>query len=73
MDVPVVLIAAVPAAPVSTVEVEFTRAELQSFLGEPEVVMTGTGTVDQNAGTVTLSPGQIMLVDTKLDLVLLIG
>ncbi|MGD2123576.1 MAG: hypothetical protein PVJ76_17610 [Gemmatimonadota bacterium] len=73
MAAPVVLIASVPAAPVSNVEVEFSRAELQAFLGEPGVIMTGQGTVGQDAGTVTLTPGQIMLIDTKLDLVLLIG
>jgi hypothetical protein len=70
---PVVLIASVPASPVSTVEVEFSQAELQAFLGEPNVIMTGQGTVDQNAGIVTVAPGQTMTIDTKLDLVLLIG
>jgi hypothetical protein len=68
-----VLIAAVPAAPVSTVEIELNVAELQAFLGEPGVVMTGQGTVAQDAGTATLAPRQIMLIDTKLDLVFLIG
>lgn len=73
MGAPVVLIASVPAGPVSSIEVELSRAELQAFLGEPGVIMTGQGTVAQDAGTVTLTPGQIMLIDTKLDLVLLIG
>jgi len=73
MDTPVILIAQIPATPTSTVEVEFSQAELQSFLGEPDVIMSGQGTVDQNAGTVTLAPGQVMIIDAKLDLVILIG
>jgi len=70
---PVVLIAPIPPTPTSTVVVEFSQAELQSFLGEPNVVMTGQGTVNQDAGTVTLAPGQVMTIDAKLDLVILIG
>ncbi len=73
MDAPVVLIASVPAAPISIVEVEFSPTELQAFLGEPNVVMTGQGTVSQSAGIVTVAPAQTMTIDTKLDLVLLIG
>lgn len=73
MAAPVVLIAPVPAAPTSRVTVEISQAELRSFLGEPGVVMTGTGAVDQNAGSVTLAPGQIMTIDARLDLVILIG
>ena len=73
MDTPVILIAQIPATPTSTVEVEFSQAELQSFLGEPDVFMSGQGTVDQNAGTVTLAPRQVMRIDTRLDLVILIG
>jgi hypothetical protein len=73
MSDPVVLIASVPAAPVSTVEVELTQAELQAFLGEPNVVLVGQGTVDPNAGTVTLAPGQTLTIESKLDLVILIG
>jgi len=73
MAAPVVLIAAVPAASTSSVEVDFTQAELQSFLGRPDVVITGQGTVNQDAGTVTLTPGQILTVKSKLDLVILIG
>jgi len=73
MEAPVVLIAPVPPSPSSTVEVELSQAELRAFLGEPNVVMTGQGTVNQDAGTVTLTPGQVMTIDAKLDLVILIG
>ena len=73
MGTPVVLIAQIPAAPTSTVEVAVSQAELQSFLGEPGVVLVGQGTVDQDAGTVTLAPGQTMTIEAKLDLAILIG
>lgn len=73
MDAPVVLIAPIPASQTSSVRVEVSQAELRSFLGEPGVVMTGQGTVDLGAGTVTLAPGQIMTIDTKIDLVILVG
>jgi hypothetical protein len=73
MGAPVVLIASVPPSPISTVTVAFSQAELQAFLGEPDVIMTGQGTVSQDAGIVTVAPGQTMTIDTKLDLVILIG
>jgi hypothetical protein len=70
---PVILIAQVPASPTSVVEVPLSQAELRSFLGEPNVVLTGQGTVSQDAGSVTVTPGQTMAVNCRLDLVLLIG
>jgi hypothetical protein len=73
MDTPLILIAPVPPVPISTVEVEFSQAELQAFLGEPNVTLAGQGTVNQDADPVTLAPGQVMLIDTRLDLVILIG
>ena len=73
MAAPVVLIGQVPASPTSTVELELSQAEIQSILGETGVVMTGQGTASQDAGTVTIAPAQVMIIDAKLDLVLLIG
>jgi hypothetical protein len=70
---PIVAISQVPGTPSSIVDVEFTRQELQSFLGLEGVVLSGQAAVDQSAGTVTLSPDQVMTIDTRLDLVLLIG
>ena len=52
---------------------EFSQAELQAFLGEPNVVMIGQGTVNQDAGTATLAPGQVMTIDAKLDLLIVVG
>ena len=73
MGTPVVLIAQIPAAPTSSVEIAVSQTELQSFLGEPGVVLFGQGTVDQGAGAVTLAPGQTMTINAKLDLAILIG
>jgi hypothetical protein len=73
MAEPVVFIAPIPASPTSTVDVALSQADLQAFLGQPNVVLTGRGTADQNAGTVTVTPGQIMTIDTDLDVILLIG
>ena len=70
---PIVLIASVPPSPTATVEVEFTREELQAFLGQPNVVVIGQGTVNQSAGAVTLTPDQTMTVDTDLDITILVG
>jgi hypothetical protein len=73
MAEPVVLIAPIPAAPTSSVEVALSQADLQAFLGQPNVVLTGQGTVDQNAGTIGVAPAQTMTIGTDLDLTLLIG
>ncbi len=70
---PIIKTATVPAAPSSTVRVEFTEEELRSFLGEPGVMLSGTGTVDPGAGTVRVTPQQVLTVETRLDLVLLVG
>jgi hypothetical protein len=73
MAEPVVIIASVPATLTSMVQVELSQADLQSFLGEPNVVVVGQGTVDQGAGSVTLTPDQNMIIDTELALTILIG
>lgn len=73
MAEPVVLIAPIPASPTSSVDIALSQADLQGFLGQPGVVLAGQGTADQNAGTVTVTPGQIMTIDTDLDVILLIG
>ena len=73
IETPIVLIGQLPPTLTSVVEVDFSQAELQAFLGEPNVVMTGQGTVNQDAGAVTIAPAQVMIIDAKLDLTLLIG
>jgi hypothetical protein len=73
MEAPVVVIAPVPATPTSTVEVEFSQAEIQAFLGEPNVFLAGQGTVNPGTSPVTLAPGQTMSIHARLDLAILIG
>jgi hypothetical protein len=73
MAAPVVKNLAVPAAPTSTLRVEFSQNELRSFLGEPGIVMTGEGSVDAQTGPVTITPDQLLVIDSTLDLILLIG
>jgi hypothetical protein len=70
---PIAKLVTVPATPTSTVRVDFTESELRSFLGQPNVSMTGQGTVDPGSGAVTLEPDQTLTVDTRIDLVILIG
>jgi hypothetical protein len=70
---PIVKNLSVPAAPSSSVRVEFTRDELQSFLGQPGVTLGGGGTVAPGTGAVTVTPHQALTIETRLDLVLRIG
>lgn len=73
MEAPVILIGEVPPSPTSTVEVQVSEADLKAFLGEPNVTMSGQGTADQDAGTITVAPGQVMLIHTRLGLVIQVG
>lgn len=57
----------------STVVIEFTQAELRSFLGEPGVLLSGGAVVDAGAGTVIVEPGQSLLLTAALDVTLLLG
>ncbi len=70
---PIIKLANVPAQPTSTVRVEFTASELQAFLGEPNVTLSGTGTVANDAVPVTISPSQRLAVSARFDLILLVG
>lgn len=73
LGAPIAKVVTVPATPTSTVRVDFSQAELRAFLGEPNLTMTGQGTVAPDAGAVNLEPAQTLTVDTRLDLVILIG
>ena len=57
----------------STVTISFTGEELRSFLGEPNVVLTGGAVVDAAAGSIVVTPGQELVLEASLDLVLRIG
>lgn len=63
----------IPAGPSSSARVKFTQSELQSFLGEPNVFLRGTGVVEEGEAPVTLVPGQELVLDTELDLVIRVG
>lgn len=57
----------------TSTRIDFTQAELQSFLGEPNVVLSGGATVDAGAGTITVAPGDELVLDASLDLTLRVG
>jgi hypothetical protein len=65
--------AVITSAPTSQVRIDFTGAELQSFLGEPDVVLTGSAVVDAAAGIVTVNPGEELVLKASMDLILEIG
>jgi hypothetical protein len=55
----------------STVSISYTGQELRSFLGQPGMSFSGSGTL--SGGSVTVSPGQKMTIDAKIDLTIQIG
>jgi len=63
----------IPEGLVSEGRIEFTRQELQTFLGQSNVTLTGSGTVNPDAGEATLTPGQALILNTNLDLIIRIG
>lgn len=63
----------IPDGSTSTARVDFTKSELRAILGKDNVIMRGTGIVNANASPTTVSPGQEMILDTELDIVIKIG
>ncbi len=63
----------IPEGLTSEGRIEFTRQELQTFLGQSNVTLTGFGTVNPGAGEATLTPGQTLILETILDLTIRIG
>lgn len=63
----------IPSGATSSAQVQFTGAELQSFLGREGVVLRGTGVVDQGAAPVSLRPGEELVMDNELTVVIRIG
>jgi hypothetical protein len=61
------------SAATSTVSLPYTGDELRAFLGESGVQLTGTATVDAGSGSITVSPGQELAIDGKLDVTIRIG
>jgi len=67
MPAPIVRNDSISTDPESTVIMTFTAEELQSFLGEPGVVLTGGATVSATAGIVSVSPGEELILDADFD------
>lgn len=57
----------------STATLSYTGNEFRAFLGQPNVRLTGTGSVSSSAGSITLTPGQQVVIKAKIDLTLKIG
>jgi hypothetical protein len=63
----------VTVAPGTTTQrIEFTGAEIRSMLGH-DLQLTITGPVSGTTGFVTLTPGQVLDIDTSLDLIVQVG
>ncbi len=63
----------ITSAPTSQARLDYTSSELQSFLGQPGVTIGGSGVVDPGAGSAVVAPGQVVVIDTSVDIVVEIG
>ncbi len=63
----------IPADASSTVSVPYGAEELRAFLGKADVTLMGTGSVSAGAGAITVTPGQELVLDGKIDLTLTLG
>lgn len=59
----------VSAEPTSTTTLSYTGDELRSFLGQPDVVIGGAGTVTA-PGPVTVTPDQVLTLESTIEAVL---
>lgn len=57
----------------SEVRVEFTGPELRRFLGQPDVTLGGSGTVQGGPDVITVTPLQELVFTTRIDATLQIG
>lgn len=57
----------------SSVSVEFTGAELRDLLGAGSVSVTAQGTLAAPDGTLTVSPGQELVIASLFEIVVLVG
>ncbi len=63
----------IPAAESSSVTLEYTGDEIRSFIGKPNVTLSGSGTASAPGGTVRIEPTDVMILDARLDLTLRVG
>ena len=61
---------AISSAGTSSVTITFTAAELQRFLGQPNVQITGVGTVVSPGVPATVTPTQELVIAASLDIIL---
>ncbi len=55
----------------STVELSYSGDELRSFLGQPDITFSGSGTA--TGVGVTITPGQELTIEATLDMTIEIG
>ena len=55
----------IDASTTSSTSITYTNAELRTWLGQPDITFSGSGTA--SGGSVTVSPGQEMTIDVTLD------
>lgn len=70
---PIVKSVSIGHEPTSTVRVDFSGDELRSFMGHPDVMLSGAAVVDSGAGPVMVDPGEELVLSASLDLTLRIG
>lgn len=63
----------VPDSPSSSASLELTADEFRAFLGKPNVMLAGSGSVTSPSGAVMITPTMEMQIDGKIDLVLRVG
>jgi len=61
------------AAATSSVTITYSAADFQSFLGQTSVLVSGAGTVVSPGIPATVTPAQVMVIGTSLDLTLEVG
>ncbi len=57
----------------SSVVIDFTGEEIRSFLGQPDVILSGGAVVDAAAGTVVVEPGEELVLTAVLDVIVRLG
>jgi hypothetical protein len=59
--------------PESRLRIELAREEFQTFLGRPGVFLSGRARLAPDAGVVTMTPGQELVVEVSFDLTVEVG
>lgn len=62
----------IASTPTSTLTISYTGDELRSFLGQPNVQFSGSGTISASA-PIAVTPGQEVTLKASIDLTVIIG